>query len=215
MMSKRHKLIVALCIYSLPAQAADTLKVSWDDEQLQEARTARTDLLSADNGFEASGSSAVAQAKLPVLGLLPAAIGAVFSVSDSGFEDAPKVPADYHTSALKVVPATDRSRLSYSISYSNIASGLDAYCSGTRTVRSLPKGLPSSAGIAAQADDRAEKAEDDDELHFIQAQVVKFGIPYKCVVYCSNDQSKPYCKTPRFAQEMLANASILTPGQRD
>jgi hypothetical protein len=194
------------------AWALDILQVDWDNKELVSAREAKVDLLSTGNGFEGSGASELASTKLPVIGVLPSQLGAVFAAASSGFESAPKVSNNFRTSGLKLIAAALPNKLEYSISYQHIADGLDAFCVGKRTVNTARVPLPAEA---AQMLAKSAEVENDDEVHAAHAQQSRYGLPYRCDVYCSDAKTYPYCKNNAYAVRMLEKAVLLTPGIRD
>lgn len=207
---KHFPIILLILGASAPATAADVLSVDWANKDLTAAREARVDLLSNENGFEGSGASELADIKLPVVGVLPSALSAVFAPTSSGFESAPRVPRNFRESKLKLVASALPSKLEYSITYQNIADGLDAYCVGTRSVSASPVPLPAGSNAIP-----SEQAENDDEIHAAHAQQMRYGLPYRCDVYCSDPKTYPYCKNNSFATKMLSRAVLLAPGVRD
>jgi hypothetical protein len=191
-------------------QAAEVLKVQ-DNAELAAARQARVSLLSSSNGFEGSGASELSESRLPVVGVLPSELGAVFAPTGAGFESAPKIPENFRESGLKTIPALTPNKLEYSISYQHIADGLDAVCIGKRLITRMTTKQPPEFGGQAGG----QSPESDDELHVAHAEQTRYGLPYRCDVYCSDLKTSSYCRNNSYAERMLERALLLAPGKPD
>jgi hypothetical protein len=202
---------VLILATTVVVQAAEILKVQ-DNAELSAAREARVDLLSTSNGFEASGASELSESRLPVVGVLPSELGAVFAQDGTGFESAPKIPANFRESGLKTIPALTPNKLEYSISYQHIADGLDAVCIGKRLINRLFIKQPPEFGGQGGGQSSPER---DDELHVAHAEQTRYGLPYRCDVYCSDLKTSAYCRNNSYAEKMLGKALLLAPGRPD
>ena len=209
---KQRMILLAFAVASsqliFSAFAANVLPGQWNDKEVVTAREVKLDLLTAANGFEASGEGPLARARLPVRGVLPSELAAVFEKPQSGFESAPTVPQNFKSSDLKVTGTTLPSGLQYSISYENITDGLDAICTGTRIVHKI-------SGDSEKMEHPNSEGSDFDEVHSASASINKFGIPYTCQVYCSVEVTFPYCSDTHFVERMISKSRILAPGNSE
>lgn len=186
-------------------------EINWSDPELSAMRSSGPPPFGpGSGGLESTGAGELADARLPVRGLLTSDLTAVFSARQPGLEAADPISADEIDIPPDLQPdvmiADDNTH--YNILYELEEGAVQVLCEGTRRFAEAPI---SNVVLGVATEDG-----EHDEIFEAQAQESKYGeVLYVCRISCATFEVRSYCEDSTYAQEALNRQTLLFPGVKD